>query len=366
VQAVDRVFSPPMNISLDACDSLRSLVFRLTLSHQRLRRILLSRSLRLQWLFLLAVSLYLPLALFFPLLVLVIGPIIYGIPHLFASLRFIHFSISSPVQLTNTKLKFRSFHFLAAVWIVILAARLLYDHGALPLQWPSSGPEILGLAVAAIGLWSIYGKNAGSLARSVAVVLPLAFLLWNFPLWTSGLLILLHNWVAFAYWHLACKSQAERRVVLVSAFIFLVVHLLVFWGAFDGVYLLASPQGYLRWAQLDYADLGRLIAPWSSNYQLLFHCVVLYAFGQAMHYFIWLKAIPDQNHTNEVPASFRTSYRLLIQDLGHTTTRALILVSVISAGVWLMAALPAARELYFAFAAFHGFAEIGALTLARS
>jgi len=114
---------------------------------------------------------------------------------------------------------------------------------------------------------------------------------------------------------------------------------------------------------MDYADLGKMILYGSTDYHLWFHAVVAYAFGQALHYFVWLKAIPDQQHHHEVPAGFRQSYRLLVEDFGRKTVAMMVIASLAMLGVWALQAMPEARATYFAVAAFHGYLEMAGLSL---
>src|SRR3954471_12798590 len=71
-------------------DGVRVATLRLTLAVPALREAFCRRPLRLAWLFALSCAVYLPLSLLFPLWVLAIGPVVFGIPHLFASLRYSH------------------------------------------------------------------------------------------------------------------------------------------------------------------------------------------------------------------------------------------------------------------------------------
>ena len=90
-----------------------------------------------------------------------------------------------------------------------------------------------------------------------------------------------------------------------------------------------------------------------------------YAFGQSLHYFVWLRAIPDQYLYRSVPVTFRQSLGLFRRDfskLGGT----MILVTV-SAGVLvglaalLLAAGETARLIYLSVASWHGYLEITGL-----
>ena len=125
----------------------------------------------------------------------------------------------------------------------------------------------------------------------------------------------------------------------------------------------------MHWAELDYLDLGAWIAPWAQDWVgsewILYHCVVAYAFGQSMHYFVWLKAIPDQHHTSEAPTSFRQSLRLLQVDFGRKSVLVGAGLILLSLAAWAFVLFPQARALYFALAAYHGYLELAGLGVAR-
>jgi hypothetical protein len=108
-----------------------------------------------------------------------------------------------------------------------------------------------------------------------------------------------------------------------------------------------------------------MIAPWSENYQIWFHCVVAYAFGQALHYFVWMKAIADEHGPTEISTSFRMSKNLWQKDLGRFAFYVGCVIVISTFAMWALTALPVARSLYFSIAAYHGYMEISALGLLK-
>lgn len=342
---------------------------RWTLSNLWRRSIFMNRAYRTFFLFLLAVLVYLPLSLFAPLWVLAIGPVLWGVPHIFSSMRFLHGFIANSGDssvLTSPSapnLKFKSFHFFGFTWIGVTALRWLTDHNYIGSQLPFNWPEVFAVVVTFFGLAVLYRTDAKRLLRGLFLLIPIVTCAWYSPFWTSGVLILLHNWIAFFYWVLATKSKSEKRSAIFAFTLFALIHVLVFAGSFDFLFHWLAPDSFLQWAQMDYATLGQSIAPWSSDYHVWYHCVVLYAFGQSLHYFVWLKAIPDQNHKNQIPASFRISSRILLDDIGKKSAYAMIIIFMASIGVWVITSFPQARSLYFLIAAYHGYMEISALAL---
>jgi len=326
------------------------------------KRIFFNRAKRLSCLFALATLTSLFLSLFFPLWVLILGPMIYGFPHLIASLRYSHYSLSSNQPISgHAQLKILS------VWFAFSAlGRLSYDLGFFKLQSLPLGsplPEILFISITLlITLW-LYRKNALSMLRGIVAVSVFAYFAWEFPRESLGTMILLHNLIAFGFWYSACSTRQEKIHAGLATLSFITITAFIFLGLFDFLYQTITPQGQVLWAKLNFWNLGKDIIPWSKDYTLWWHAVVAYAFGQSLHYFVWLKAIPDECHDREIPTTFTRSWKLLKIDFGRTTF-AIILFVVAGAAVWVIAAQPLARLIYFSIAAFHGYSELVALSLA--
>lgn len=340
-------------------DQVRISALRWTLPSNLLRSIFLNRALRLQVLFLVAAVIYLLASIFFPLWVLVIGPILWGIPHIFSSIRYLPKSISLK-SLKAPKLA----HVLFGMWAFVTCLRVLTDQLHVQLS-PSFIPENWPELIAAVATLLLIGFASRSNWRrwilGMMVLGPLVLASWFQPFATAGVLILLHNWIAFIYWYRSARSSQEKLVVGFSLFIFTAVNLGFYFGSFDFLYQYFTPQGYHQFAQLDYSDLGKMIAPGSTDHRLWFHLVSMYAFGQALHYFIWLKAIPDQELPREFPVSFNSTWNYLKVDFGPRVIRWIGLVVVTSLGAWLFFRLPQARAIYFSVAAFHGYMELAGL-----
>jgi hypothetical protein len=353
-----------IGISLSYLDLLRAQVLRLAMSNSLVRKLFLNRALRLQTLFLAAAFFYLGLSLFFPLWVLAIGPVVWGIPHILASLRYIPHAIGSP-QIKRKQIT----QFLVGTWVVITLLKFLWDKGYLAINsfyFPQENGVELVTGLFLIFTLSIFLKaHLRQVLVSLALFLPIAIISWLFPLETIGALILIHNWIAFIYWIRSTKTKDEQQVAFFSLAVFAFIHVLVLFGTFDFLYQFYAPQGFFSGLQLDYSDLGKTIAPWSQNSKLWFHLVVLYAFGQAVHYFIWLKAIPEQELKTEYPISFRLTWHHLLQDYGRKTLIAVCALILTSAAVWAFVQFPEARALYFIVAAVHGYLEIAGLGFIR-
>jgi hypothetical protein len=93
--------------------------------------------------------------------------------------------------------------------------------------------------------------------------------------------------------------------------------------------------------------------------------VLVFAFGQSVHYAIWLRLIPEDARRRDAPRSFASSYRALRSELG--TAMLLIALGTCALVVsWAAIDLAAARDGYLRLALFHGPLEIGLASLAYS
>jgi hypothetical protein len=91
--------------------------------------------------------------------------------------------------------------------------------------------------------------------------------------------------------------------------------------------------------------------------------VVLYSFGQSVHYAIWLRAIPDEDRAQPTPRPFVASWRALVKDLGPWVVGGALVIAALLAA-WSLFDLHRAQGAYLRGAAFHGHLELAALAFA--
>jgi hypothetical protein len=346
-------------------DHARAWMLRVSTSFSPLRAVFLSRSARLAVMFTVSCLLTLGLSLFFPLWVLALGPAFYGVPHLFSSLRYIHYTVSPGGGGARVAPRRQAYALLGSIMAVVTVYRLASPAAGLSEWRGSTYTEFFAMACTFAACAWIYRKRAWDVARGLLILMPVALGFYLEPFWTIGALVLAHNFVAFVYWWLAAGTRAEKGVALAAGIALAVLTALIFLGRLDGMYRFQSPVLGLDFARLSTEDIGRMIAPWAGDEAgtLWLHAAVAYAFGQAMHYFVWLKAIPDQYHRNEVPTSFRQSYQLLGEDFGSAWASRIVVLTLLSAGIWIFLSFPRARGVYFCLAAYHGYLEIAGLAL---
>jgi hypothetical protein len=364
------------DLCAECFDFFRSRILRLTMKFEWARPLFYNRAMRLAFLFALSCASSLPLALFFPLWLLLFGPLVYGVPHIASSLRYFHHSAKAGSQESQDDTRTRSFAFLAAgvILVAVFVHRLILTQNFFSISMPqlsewkgSTYIDLIALGITfVLGAW-IYRKSFSQLIAGALFIAPLATAFWFKPMETIGVMVLVHNFIAFVYWIRATQTRSERGVAWGALGITLGVSVAIFLGAFDPLYSYFhhfEPRLALNVAQLTAQDTGRLIAPWWQGADSFWlHACSVYGFGQALHYFVWLKAIPDQFHTHDVPTTFRQSLKLLSEDFGRAVALALVFISVASVVIWSFMTLQEARMIYFCLAGYHGYLEIAGLAL---
>jgi hypothetical protein len=286
------------------------------------------RELRVAWLgaWLIAISLVGTLLL--PTWMLALGPIVLGVPHIAADLRYL---------VARPGLHARGWPTLAVLGP--LAA------GAL------SGRLYYGLLATAV---AVLVSRAAWLHRAVGVALAvgLAALAWRYQGWSELVFAHAHNLVAVLLWWAWRPRVGRGHLVPLGLFALGCVALLS--GALDPVFAawgtLAPELG------LPLRGHARQLAPFAGA-EVGLRWVLAFAFAQSVHYTIWLRLVPEEDREREGPRGFASSYRALASDLGQPLVIATVLGTLFIAG-WAVLDLIAARAGYLRFAVFHGQLEL--------
>jgi hypothetical protein len=265
-----------------------------------------------------------------PLWTLLIGPLILGVPHVIADIRYL--ILDRPGGLRDGQV--RAILLPLAVVVALSAA-----------VSPLSSAMLLVPGLAAIA-GSIAFARAPATARLAALLL---LGLAAVPLCTHpglGLLILVHahNAVAVGLW--LALSGREPRKRLAGAAAILGGGVAIALGAFDVV-----PAATGGWATpadgFDAAGVGATLAlPGLGASRSL----MLFAYGQAVHYAVWLHLVPGERSTIEPRVSLRSA-------LGAPAVAValLLILAVPLAG----AVVPVeTRTLYLKLAGFHAWLEL--------
>lgn len=339
-------------------DLLRIAALRFMMKNQLLRQIYSDRAARLGFNFLLLSGLYLVVSLKWSIVLLVLGPMIMGYPHLVASYRFLQKTNIGFGLRFNTADVFRFFIFLTTASLCI---RFFGPQFSIIPQLPYGSWELL-LSVAALGLFKIKINSFRNIFVVLMTLLLVGLILkvaWDYPIAFVGFALIFHNWIAFGHWYLATKDDKNKIVVLLATLLFALIHIFIFTGFFDA--WISFPKiSFLSSAS--FAASGWTLASWSKDLIIWDRMIVIYTFGLSMHYFVWMKAIPQSLDQKAAPNSFRRSLEQLRKDCGEHTTVVLFIFALVALGVWLFTS--SAGPIYFGLAMLHGWLEFTFLIFA--
>jgi hypothetical protein len=276
-----------------------------------------------------------------PLWMLALGPIVLGVPHLLADLRY---CVVRP-----------GWHRERALWLTAGIPLVALGFGA-PLEL-----GFVGVAASALVLAGRDGSRAHSMRLRLRVVVGVALGLAviTHALGSTADLIFAHahNFIAVAMWALWRRRESRLHALVLASFVLASACLMLGAGDFAWTNALAGslPAG------LDASTHVDSLAPDLSQSWAL-RLVMLYAFAQAVHYGVWLRLVPEDDRPRETPRSFRATYLALRDELGSVLLAAFALASV-GLAIWACVDLVEARTGYLRFARFHGMLELTAIAL---
>ena len=292
------------------------------------------RELRCAVIGVLSVLVSLALAIGAPIWLLAVGPIVLGVPHVLSDVRYLG------VQ--------TGFYRQRKILIVVIPALIA---GAVTAQ------VVFALGAALFALFAVRGSWQRR-AIGVAVLLPLAYLSLRWADASALAFAHLHNLIAvLLWWALWRRKQRWHYMVLA---VVAGGSLLITSGLLDHAIIAASghvgPIGdrSMMWH-------AWTLAPFAEPMMAL-RLAVLFAFGQAVHYTIWLRLVPEDARTRTSPRPFASSWRALCQELGPIVL-GLAALSALVVALWAVADLWAARDGYLRAAIFHGHLELAAAAL---
>jgi hypothetical protein len=280
-----------------------------------------------------------------PLWVLLVAPLVLGVPHLAADLRYL--ILRGPLR---------------PVTIVMIATPLAAIIGlrAAALLGAPLDPQLeIALGLMAVGLGASAGRRGRPRTVTLVAVGVLAVPALLAP--RGALLVLLHghNAVAFVIWLRWADRGVHAPVRLAIVLGVVAVIALCALGAFDAC-LRAAPATHL-----DLARLAHSFAPGAGPIAGG-RVVLIYAFMQAVHYVIWLQLVPGGLAR---PGGGPAGLAGLRRDFG---TRGLGVIAIAAIAVPVLALAGDAarvRDTYLAVVVFHAWLElavIGSLVAARA
>lgn len=267
-----------------------------------------------------------------PFWLLALGPVLLGVPHLVADLRYL---VLRP-----------GLHRRRLLWLPVGVPLLLAGMGQFTMT--SGLTACAAMALLARGAWSRKG-----IALSVVAALMAAA-------WAVGDVAALifahaHNFIAVLLWW-CWRPRSGLRQQAVVPLLFLAVSVLLMMGSLQpwAQGLMWQPAGLGPDYHLSFMAPG-MAEPWALR------LVLLFAFAQSVHYGVWLRLIPEDDRPQETPRTFRSSAHALLADMGAPMLMGAVFVAL-GVALWSVFDLMVARENYLRLALFHGYLELIAAT----
>jgi hypothetical protein len=309
------------------------------------RRVFVDRNRRVLAGALVAVAMSFAAAAWQPLIALWLGAALFGVPHVVAGLRY----AGARGRLT------RATRALVGCALAVGVVELV-GSGTRIADGAVRGYVLLFAAAVVIELVAAT-RTVARLSIACAVVVAAAAA-WHAPRLALIALAHLHGLGAVVWF----ARRARARGVVVWPFVGAVVLVLAggALGAFDSLWAptLFAPRSAA--ASIVAEAAGSAVD--GAGAVMLRRALFLYAFGQALHFAIWLRLVPEVERASKVPHSFRRALALFDAELGRWA-RPLLIACVVAAPLLLVGG-GAAREAYFALTYFHVGLEAAALARA--
>ena len=269
-----------------------------------------------------------------PLVMLAVAPVVLGVPHVAADLRYL--------VVRRDVLPRRAWAPLAVAAVACTVAA-------------AAGDVQLVVAIGFGGVALAAALAVGKPRRRALVALAAAAVAVAAASWPEAAALMMaqaHNViaVALALW----LVRDKLRFGWLPALAFAAGVAAIAAGALDVPLAAALARGgaFARSGAL----FATAVAPasWSSTW--IVRAVGLFAFAQAVHYGAWLRLVPDGERAGERPIGYRRSLALLRADFGGAAP--LVIAASIALPLAACCALGDVRAAYFALAAFHGYLEL--------
>ncbi len=296
-------------------------------------RVALLATLQIGVLFVLAVAA--PVALFF------VGPVVLGVAHLAADVRYLVLRQRVPRSLVAVSV-------VAAIAIVALRALSVAHaiHPPVDLCELSVGAAwtVAALAFASRGPGTAARTAFAGVALAVVAALALTHVRAATLVMTHG-----HNLVAVAVWLVLYRRRLSSAALPVLVLVVLAAAIL------SG----AAPSSGQAAFGTTVASLGAGLAP-GAAIQTATRVVVLFVFLQGVHYAAWTGWIPQDDLRTEGTLTFRMTVRGLLADFGPL---GIAVVAAVALAIALLAVLRIHEALtwYLTLARFHGWLELAML-----
>ena len=265
---------------------------------------------------------------FGPGYMLLLGPIVLGVPHLFFEARYLFFQHA---------------HLRRVSLVAILGLQTLFVYSGL-------GIYTLGVSCAAalIATGAIRSRN-GAILLAAAALAEAASLVG--PTWSRFLLLHAHNCIPIVVWLFWRRRPLAISVGVTLCFAACVASILV--GCFDGL-ALHRPFGdeVFSITKITDAVAGGFGGAWRHR------SLRVFCFTQATHYAVWLRMIPEEARSRATPRSWRASWRAYKRDSGPNVARLMLLATVAVPVIAIAGGVVRTRALYVTVSEFHATVEV--------
>ncbi len=298
----------------------------------------------------LGISVALVLTLRAPVALYALAPIVLGVPHLAADLRYL---VLQPrwSRIARAALVVGCVPFVVLRLLPLIGVRFRDA----PIEMAMGAAALLVAAVAA-------GVSARRYRR-LALVLPalgaLAVVALRRPEAARLVFAHLHNVVALVVWAFLFRARRDARATLLVpiACALVATALVLGYGASFSEAAMARPRSF----GLSLATLGGWLAP-GLALRWAVPIALSYVFLQSIHYSVWLGLVPAEKVRGDAGRSFRMSFRALVRDFG---TLGLGVVALMAAATFALATrdLHVTRDTYLSLSAFHGYLELAVIVI---
>jgi hypothetical protein len=286
-----------------------------------------------------------------PAAVFIVGPILLGVPHVAADVRYLLVRRGVPASFGVTT---------AIVISAFIALRILDE--------TRTFGSLLRLELALGAAWILLAmlfaaastKSYRRLAFALPVLAAITFAALRSPRLAQLVFVHAHNLVGVGVWIALFRSTARRRsssrfdlailvplVALVAATALLLSTATLPWTFHHG-----APRSF----GLDFGTLHGWLAPGLPP-MLGAGVAASYVFLQSVHYSAWLVWIPQDDIRGEGTLTFRMSARSLLKDFG-VPALAFIVVAMLVVLTFAFKNAQRTRDMYISLALFHGYLEL--------
>jgi hypothetical protein len=308
----------PLELAAIPLDLARRTTLRLATRSAWLTRVLARRDSRIACLATLQVALLFLLTLRAPVALFFIGPVLLGVVHLAADVRYLVLHRAPPKVLLVAS---------AAVALTLTAVRAGIDFRLFALSRGDQVEVALGMLWIGVALAvALRGKGQKALVVAPLFVGVATYLLMNARL--VGLaLVHVHNVIALVAWFVLFRRRPGWAIVPLFLIVGLAAVLLS--GAY-APWTLA--HGGLLAFGVHAERLGAALAP-GVRPDLAVALAMTFVFLQGVHYATWTGWIPQDDLRTEGTPTFRMSLRSLVTDFGPVALALIVIVALGFGGV---------------------------------